>query len=138
MTSFYANCVEVVPEEYPDAIVTIKEGRPTITAHFYGSYFQDVIPADNIFIQNNLFYYSTGNTNVKGFRGFFEVEGASAEANLGFMVNDEVTSISDLQINKEEVVDGDIYSISGQNVGKDVNRLQRGVYIVNGKKYVKK
>ena len=54
------------------------------------------------------------------------------------MVNDEVTSISDLQINKEEVVDGDIYSISGQNVGKDVNRLQRGVYIVNGKKYVKK
>lgn len=138
MTSFYANCVKVVPEEYPDAIVTIKEGRPTITAHFYGSYFKDVIPADNIFIQNNLFYYSTGNTNVKGFRGFFEVEGASAEANLGFMVNDEVTSINDLQINKEEVVNGDIYSISGQNLGKDVDRLHRGVYIVNGKKFVKK
>lgn len=138
MTEFYANSVKVVPEEYPDAIVTIKEGRPTVTAHFYGSYFLDVVPADNLYIQNNLFYYSTGNTNIKGFRGFFEVEGASADANLGFMVNDEVTSINDLQIKKEEVVDGDIYSISGQNVGKDVNRLQRGVYIVNGKKFVKK
>jgi len=138
MTSFYANSVKVVPEEYPDAIVTIKEGRTTVTAHFYGSYFQDVIPADNLFIQNNLFYYSTGKTNINGFRGFFEVEGASAEANLGFMVNDEVTSINDLQIKKEEVVNGDIYSISGQNLGKDVNRLHRGVYIVNGKKFVKK
>ena len=138
MTSFYVNSVKVVPEEYPDAIVTSKEGRTTVTAHFYGSYFQDVIPADNLFIQNNLFYYSTGKTNINGFRGFFEVEGASAEANLGFMVNDEVTSINDLQIKKEEVVNGDIYSISGQNLGKDVNRLHRGVYIVNGKKFVKK
>jgi hypothetical protein len=32
----------------------------------------------------------------------------------------------------------DIYSVSGMNVGKDASRLQRGVYIVNGKKVVKK
>ena len=130
---FYANAVKVTVEE--DPYLDVKIGRKY--SYFNGTYFKKVIPADNLYIQNNLFYYSNG-TNIKGFRGFFEVDGASAEANIGFMVNDEVTSISDLQINKEEVVDGDIYSISGQNVGKDVNRLQRGVYIVNGKKYVKK
>lgn len=130
---FYVNGVKVTVEE--DPYLDVKIGRKY--SYFNGTYFKKVIPADNLYIQNNLFYYSNG-TNIKGFRGFFEVDGASANANIGFMVNDEVTSISDLQINKEEVVDGDIYSISGQNVGKDVNRLQRGVYIVNGKKYVKK
>ena len=30
------------------------------------------------------------------------------------------------------------WSVSGQYMGKDTKRLQRGVYIVNGKKVVKK
>lgn len=135
---FYANGVQVNAKKYPGKIITQEEGRDTYTSNFYGSYFLDKIPANNLFIQDNLFYYSTGNTNIKGFRGFFKLHGASANANIGFMVNDEVTSINDLQIKKEEVVNGDIYSISGQNLGKDVDRLHRGVYIVNGKKYVKK
>ena len=135
---FYVNGVQVNAKKYPGKAITQEEERDTYTSNFYGSYFLDKIPANNLFIQDNLFYYSTGNTNIKGFRGFFKLYGASANANIGFMVNDEVTSISDLQIKKEEVVDGDIYSISGQNLGKDVDRLHRGVYIVNGKKYVKK
>ena len=40
-------------------------------------------------------------------------------------------------INKQNATE-DIYSVSGMNVGKDASRLQRGVYIVNGKKVVKK
>jgi hypothetical protein len=135
---FYANGVQVNAKKYPGKAITQEEGRDTYTSNFYGSYFLDKIPANNLFIQDNLFYYSTGNTNIKGFRGFFKLYGASANANIGFMVNDEVTSINDLQIKKEEVVNGDIYSISGQNLGKDVDRLHRGVYIVNGKKFVKK
>ncbi len=135
---FYVNGVQVNAKKYPGKIITQEEGRDTYTSIFYGSYFLDKIPANNLFIQDNLFYYSTGKTNIKGFRGFFKLYGASANANIGFMVNDEVTSINDLQINKEEVVNGDIYSISGQNLGKDVDRLHRGVYIVNGKKFVKK
>lgn len=136
---FYANSVTVEPEEYPTKAVSQKDGRLTVNSYFYGTYFKDVIPANNLFIQDNLFYYSTGNTNIKGFRGFFEIYQASASAKIGILVdNEEVTSIEGLQINSKEVVDGDIYSISGQYLGKDVDRLHRGVYIVNGKKYVKK
>ena len=136
---FYANSVTVEPEEYPTKAVSQKDGRLTVNSYFYGTYFKDVIPTNNLFIQDNLFYYSTGKTNIKGFRGFFEIYQASASAKIGILVdNEEVTSIEGLQINSKEVVDGDIYSISGQYLGKDVDRLHRGVYIVNGKKYVKK
>ena len=138
---FYANNVKVNPVKYPGKIVVKEVERDTYTSNFYGSYFIDKIPANNLFIQDNMFYYSVqeNRTTIKGFRGFFKVEGASASAKIGFMVdNDEVTSIEGLQINNKEVVNGDIYSISGQYLGKDVDRLHRGVYIVNGKKYVKK
>lgn len=134
---FYANSVTVNVGDDPFA--EAKKGRRS--SFFIGTYIQYVIPADDLFIQDNKFYYSVaGNeTNIKGFRGYFEVDGASASAKIGFLVdNEEVTSIEGLQINNKEVVNGDIYSISGQYLGKDVERLHRGVYIVNGKKYVKK
>lgn len=31
-----------------------------------------------------------------------------------------------------------IYSISGQYMGKDKNKLPKGIYIINGKKEIKK
>jgi len=38
----------------------------------------------------------------------------------------------------EKIQDGKVYSISGQYVGNTTNGLQKGIYIVNGKKIVVK
>jgi hypothetical protein len=99
------------------------------------------VPDLGLFLANNKFWYSTGKTKMKAFRAYFElfdvlasVENAGAK--ISFNLGGTPTSIQGVSTK----VDGndDIYSVSGQYVGKNTNRLQRGVYIVNGKKVVKK
>jgi hypothetical protein len=98
------------------------------------------IPDLGLFLSDNKFWYSNGSTKIKGFRGYFvfdeylsKLDEASSKIFMNF--EDEATSIE--RMNKQNNNE-DVYSVSGQYVGKDTKRLQRGVYIVNGKKVVKK
>lgn len=89
------------------------------------------IPADNLFLSGNRFYYSTGTTTIKGFRGYFYFKDFNSSAFAPeFVINGETTNIEGLQI-----VDGDgrIYNLNGQHVE---NPTKKGVYIQNGKKIV--
>ena len=93
-----------------------------------------------MFLSDNKFWYSNGSTKIKGFRGYFvfdeyltKLDEANSKINIVF--DGDATAIGN--INKQNANE-DIYSVSGMNVGKDASRLQRGVYIVNGKKVVKK
>lgn len=91
------------------------------------------IPADNLFLSGNRFYYSTGTTTIKGFRGYFYFKDFNSSAFAPeFVINGETTNIEGLQI-----VDGDgrIYNLNGQHVE---NPTKKGVYIQNGKKVVMK
>lgn len=90
-----------------------------------------VIPENNLFLANNKFYYSTGSTTIKGFRGYFWLEGfdGSSMAPI-FNVDGEATNIDGLQIVNG---DGRIYNLNGQHVE---NPTKKGVYIQNGKKVV--
>lgn len=119
-------------------------GTPRVAVsrnYMYGNYENGTrIPEFGLFLANNKFWYSNGNTKIKGFRGYFvfrdvltKVEDAGAKIYLNF--GDEVTAIGNANMTNGNE---SIYSVSGQYVGKDTNRLQRGVYIVNGKKVVKK
>ncbi len=114
-------------------------------SYMFGNYENGTkVPLNSLFLSENKFWYSTGATKIKGFRGYFtfrdilaEVEDAGAKINIAF--DGEATAIDN--INKQNANE-DIFSVSGmnvgKNVGKDASRLQRGVYIVNGKKVVKK
>lgn len=98
------------------------------------------VPADDLFLSGNKFWYSTGKTKMKAFRAYFEVydklaSRESAGAKIFINYDGNPTSIEGVS---SEVENNDIYSVSGQYMGKDSKRLQRGVYIVNGKKVVKK
>ncbi len=119
-------------------------GTPRVSVsrnYMYGNYENGTrVPEFGLFLANNKFWYSSGNTKIKGFRGYFvfrdvltKIEDAGAKIYMNF--GDEVTAIGSANmINGNE----SIYSVSGMNVGKNADRLQRGVYIVNGKKVVKK
>lgn len=111
---------------------------------FTGSFVKTIVPADGLFISNNQFYYSVGQTNIKAFRGWFEL-GAVLDketdfgAKLNFTVDEVPTSVDGLPISTLAQC-GKVYTLSGQLVGANIklDQLNEGVYIVNGKKlYVK-
>lgn len=91
------------------------------------------IPKDHIFISSNKFYYSTGSSVIKGFRGYFYIKDFKSSSSAPeFVVDGETTNIEGLQILTD---DGQFYNLKGQKVD---NPTQKGVYIQNGKKVVVK
>lgn len=111
-----------------------------------GTYQQETVIAENkLFLSNNKFYYSTGTAKMKAFRAYFDFYDVLTDKSAGVsnakisMFFDETTGISD--INTKTKVDSDaVYNINGQYVGKniDLNKLPKGVYIINGKKKIVK
>ncbi|MBR3088715.1 MAG: Ig-like domain-containing protein [Prevotella sp.] len=108
---------------------------------FIGTLVKTTVPEDGLFLSGNKFWYSTGKTNIKAFRGWFELgavlnKESDFGANLNFVIDGDPTSIDGIpgyMIRK-----GDVYTIQGQYVGHDVDmkRLPSGIYIVDGKKMV--
>ena len=108
---------------------------------FYGTYHaQTTVPENGLFISDNKFWYSTGKTKMKAFRGWFEFEDVLADveaagANIDFTF-DGTTGIR--EIREKSQAEGAVYTLQGQYLGKDIDlkKLPRGIYIVNGKKQV--
>ena len=108
---------------------------------FTGSLVKTKVPADGLFIAENKFWYSTGATNIKAFRGWFEL-GAVLDKETDFsskvaiFIDDIPTSIDGLVGSVRQ--QGDIYTLDGLYVGRNIptERLKKGIYIVNGKKVV--
>ena len=105
---------------------------------FTGSLVKTVVPADGLFVSDNKFWYSTGKTNIKAFRGWFELDAVlDKETDFGtkirFSIDGEPTYIEGLSTTQH--VEG-VYSLQGLYLGNDVDlsKLQKGIYIVNGKK----
>jgi hypothetical protein len=109
----------------------------------------DFIQPGDYIIQNNNFYkVETGKTyGLKGFRGWFkQLPTASPAKSSVFSIDvenngGETTDIVKIDANGEEVKDMNnvkVYNINGQLVGTSLNGLSKGLYIVNGKKYVVK
>lgn len=110
---------------------------------FVGTYTANTeVPQNCLFLNNSKFYYSTGATQMKGFRGYFdfydvlpEMFDASAKIRLSF--DDKTTIINGTDA--PNVSKGVLYNLNGQLVGKDVNlsTLPKGIYVVDGKKVEK-
>ena len=127
--------VNIAPTSNPQVNVGSRKNK------MIGNYVNGMpVPDLGLFLSDNKFWYSNGSTKIKGFRGYFvfdeyltKLDEANSKINIVF--DGDATAIEN--INKQNANE-DIYSVSGMNVGKDASRLQRGVYIVNGKKVVKK
>ena len=83
----------------------------------------------------NLRYPSTVGSQMKGMRAYFEVlDGTSNEAKVN--IGDGLSSIDKLM--NGEAMTGKVYNLNGQYVGNTLDGLAKGLYIMNGKKYVVK
>jgi hypothetical protein len=109
----------------------------------------DFIQTGDYIIQDNKFYkVADGKTyGLKGFRGWFKQLPTASPAKSSvvsiYVVGNEgeTTDIVKIDANGEEVKDmsnAKVYNINGQFVGTSLNGLSKGLYIVNGKKYVVK
>ena len=107
-----------------------------------------IAPGDYI-IQNNTFVKCLADKKygLKGFRGYFKRQpssSSSAKGNIGISLVDRngvVSSIHQVDgasLTSASVAPAAVYNLSGQQVGNSLSTLAKGVYIVNGKKFVKK
>lgn len=102
-----------------------------------GTFVKSVIPADGLFISNNQFWYSTGSTNVKAFRAWFELDAVlDKETDFGskirFYIEDEIVDIQEMRGGDVEGVKLGWYTLDGRKLnGKPT---EKGVYLVDGKK----
>ncbi|MBQ6225582.1 MAG: chitobiase/beta-hexosaminidase C-terminal domain-containing protein [Bacteroidaceae bacterium] len=130
--------------------VTISKAKPQVLCElgnnrgvsFEGSYTSktyDEIDQSKLFISNNTFYYVGVNTTIGAQRAYFQLYGFiydTGAASVGGVkefgitfLDEDPTGIEDVNDNLN-LNDEPIYNIAGQRIQK----MQRGINIVNGKK----
>ena len=123
------------------------------TVAMTGNYSATTVPTDAFFISDNTFYVADAEAEValKGFRAYITLTnaaGETVEANVrsisidGGTAGDGTTAIEAVAGEAADQV-VDVYTLSGVKVkggvkaSEALDGLQRGVYIVNGKKIIK-
>ena len=118
--------------------VNIVAGTPTQTVgdwNFVGTYSSTKVPTESYYFKSNQLYQkgASGTTSMKAFRAYLTYTGGAGAPVLNFTIDGETTGIAhisaDGRMNLEE---GAVYNLAGQRVSQPA----RGLYIVNGKKYV--
>lgn len=117
--------------------VTGTETNYELDGKFCGTLCKTKVPDKGLFISGNKFYYSTGNTDIKAFRGWFNLQAilnevVSFDAPVYFSFDGETTGIGDVK--RETITDDRYYNLGGQRVENPT----KGLYIKNGKKVVVK
>ena len=136
---FTVDNVEIDPEDEP----TVQVGKKVRErSYFIGSYQNDTyVPENNVFLSGNKFWYSIGATKMKGFRAYFDL----------FDVLSSVENTSNVSITWEDSTGlyatertnnapNGIYDLQGRKLhtdSQDMQKLQKGIYIINGKKVAK-
>lgn len=127
--------VTLEPEEEPVVQVGKKASQ---RGYFYGTYIATQVPEENLFLNGNKFWYSTGATSIKAFRGFFELRDVLdayydvAAVKFYLDVDGVATQVNDIHVERPL---SQVYDLSGRKMNKP---QKSGIYIVNGKKVIMK
>lgn len=135
---FTAEGVDIAAAD--DVKVVYDNAAASAYGSFVGTYVADVdVPDKCLFISGNKFWYSSGNTKMKAYRGYFDfqdvltdVESGHAVSRIRIVLTDGITGIEE-QISFD-AIDDKCYDL----FGRQVNGPTKGVYIRNGKKYLSK
>lgn len=73
---------------------------------------------------------TAANKNMKGFRAYFKVPAETAESSVRFVTEGDLTGI--MQAIEEQQTFAGAYNLSGHKV----NTLQKGIYVIDGKKII--
>ena len=118
--------------------VFLENETPTITDNgtsFVGNYGGRIsIPDKAYYIASNQLKISNGTQYIKGLRAYFTT---TSEARLSFFLdNEETTAIEGID-NDTIQTTGSVYNLKGMKMSEN-GKLQKGVYVRNGKKFIVK
>lgn len=119
----------------PDAVIEQYKKGTKVKGKFIGTYEANTtVPENSLFLSGNKFWYSTGKTKMKAFRAYFTLVDVLTDRSAGARINviDETTGIK--EVHGSANVEG-TYDLQGRKVEEPTNK---GLYIVNGRKVVKK
>ena len=119
--------------EYTFQNRTVAAGEPVVAGtnfDFQGTYAASTtVAAGDYFLSADNIFQSEGKTTVKGTHAYLKAKAAGVRAEL--FIDGVATAIEAIDADTE-AQNGAVYNLSGQRVQK----AQRGLYIVNGKKVV--
>lgn len=140
VSTFTVDGVDITPDAEPTLQVGTKKAE---RGFFYGTYVAETaVPEENLFLSGGKFWYSTGATRMKAYRGYFEFydvldsyydETASAPR-ITIDIDGQATGVGAMDNGQWRIDDGKWYTLDGRQC--DGVPTQKGVYIVNGKKTV--
>lgn len=128
--------------------VTFSDAEPqTISVNgvnMTGNYTKTFVPQDCYFINSNAFYLADQENTVhlKGFRAYITTDDIVKVNSLLIDIDGTLLDINDI-LKEEEHLIFDVYNLQGVKVRSSVeksdalNNLSKGIYIINGKKYIK-
>ena len=136
---FTADGVTIEAEEEPSVDkdpYVVGKGKTAVTFYnrFVGNYVNGTqVPAETLFLNSDMFWYSTGATTIKGLRGYFDFydvlssydAGTNARMRIAFNETNRMDGVKQAAA----VTDGNIYSLQGVQV----ENPQKGPYIKDGK-----
>ncbi len=139
ITEFTADGVDIEVEEAPSVDRDEYKVKPKVFIYnsFVGTYVaQTAVPEECLFLSGNKFWYSTGVTQMKAFRAYFDFYDVLSDpedsgARVAISIDDAPTGI--VSVRRSEKSDNVYYDLSGRRV----ERPGKGFYIVNGKKIFK-
>lgn len=106
---------------------------------FQGTYSKKTLATDgtNLFLGADMkFYVPAAETNVmKGLRAYFVVPADPSASKMDINIDGELTNICNIE--NGVLTNGKVYNLNGQYIGNSLNNLQKGIYIVNGRKLMK-
>jgi hypothetical protein len=136
ISQFKVENVTVAPAADED--LEINFNTPRRPHSIIGTYkAETVIPELALYLSNNKFYYSTGKTKTKAFRAYFNFDDiltdVEDEFGVKFSIFDGTDKINDLRFVETA---GAVYTVDGKFIGRDVDlkKLQKGIYVIDGKK----
>ena len=149
VSEFMVDGVDVYDPENNPETVQIKVNGKNSKGTMKGNFGLHAMNQYDMFLQNNSFYYALAGQNIKGFRAIFTFKD---NLNKSYLIseNSETRALFSIDgasgttgINSNSFVvakTGKVYSMTGIYMGEmeDMNSLPKGVYIVDGKKVVKK
>lgn len=125
---------------YPNASLgktagTVEYGNYTLT----GIFSKTILTTDDIYVASgDKLKAGNGTNSLKAFRAYFKYTGGSSPASELFLnIDGETTAISEV-IGLEVITDGPVYNLNGQQVSTTKEGLAKGMYIMNGKKFIVK
>ncbi len=135
---FSVEGVDIVVEDEP--CTDFDNGKSGKNYVWYGSftgtyYAQTTVPNLCLFLSGNKFWYSTGQTKMKAFRGYFDFEDKlaaveQANARVALRVKDRTAGLKEVVNSKKETV---CFDLQGRRIKSPT---KKGLYVVNGKKMV--